>query len=1008
MNQQKNAADIENLVAHLQSIAHSLPQQTAIVDGQLEYTYDMLNGQANQLAAYLINSGIRPQSRVAICLRQSYYRVVAFLAVLKTGAAYLPIDGLLPSNRIRTMIEDANADLVLTEQYYKSTFSALTTLTTLVDEPSVQTTLAGLSTENIQVDLRQDSCAYIIYTSGSSGKPKGVMISHRSLYHFVVQQAGALGIERSHRTLQFASPGFDASVIDIWVPLSCGATVVLYPDNRIVGGPLLDFIVARNIDAVPILPPAVLASLPTNKPIGKLSLIAIGGEAGTEQTIRNWYKKVKLINSYGPTEATVAVSNYHFTEDPAPRTIGTALPGNGLWVLDEQLQQVPEGMAGELYISGPQLSLGYINRPDETEKAFIPVPAWLAVTSGRYDRLYKTGDRVVIQENGTLTYLGREDEQVKIRGYRIELAEIEHAIARLPQVAQAAIKVDRPEQGLPSLVAFIQPASGTGANNVTAIRARLQQSIPSYMIPDKIVFQDMLPLNHAGKVDKAQLQLPSRAAHQAATKRKDTDLAQYLLQVWKDLLGLDDISTDADFFDLGGNSLLLAMLHAQLPEAVQARISVPELYTYTTISSLVREAGKRLSEAELSQKAKAAQTIRELQKDATLQFDLTPGAMPDPALLRSPRHIFLTGATGFVGAHLLEELLLQHPQATIHCLVRAVDASAALERIRATFHKFRLSWLPAYETCVLPVAGDLSVPQFGLDNNAYRELSNLIDVIYHSGSSVSYVQPYQVIKKPNIDGLHGILHLAATTRVKFLVLLSSMGVFSWGRPFTGKTWMYEDDPIDQNLEAVSRDLGYIKSKWVMEAIIAKAKARGLPVINCRLGFAVCHSKSGATVHNQWWGALIRSCVQLQSFPLIMGLKDELTTVDYMCKAIAHIGKQAEAVGQNFHLSPLPENDVSLTDFCAKINEYFGLHLQGMDYHQWLDQWRYNTETPLYPLLGLFTEDVHEGKSLVEAYENTYYYDRSNTARFLAGTGLKPPAFTYEVMLPYLRFMGVIP
>lgn len=218
--------------------------------------------------------------------------------------------------------------------------------------------------------------------------------------------------------------------------------------------------------------------------------------------------------------------------------------------------------------------------------------------------------------------------------------------------------------------------------------------------------------------------------------------------------------------------------------------------------------------------------------------------------------------------------------------------------------------------------------------------------------------------------------------------------------------MYEDDSIHQNMPAVTRDLGYIKSKWVMESIAEKAKAKGLPIINFRLGFAVCHSTSGATVMNQWWGALIRSCVQLKSFPLVMGLKDELTTVDYMCKAIVHISKKKESVGLNFHLSPLAENDVSLTDFCAKIKEYYGLKLEGMEYQKWLNQWKNDDKLPIYPLLSLFTEDIHEGKCLVEAYENTYYYDRTNTKKFLADSDLLPPAFDEKLMTPYLKYMGV--
>ncbi len=298
-------------------------------------------------------------------------------------------------------------------------------------------------------------------------------------------------------------------------------------------------------------------------------------------------------------------------------------------------------------------------------------------------------------------------------------------------------------------------------------------------------------------------------------------------------------------------------------------------------------------------------------------MDFNISEVPDPEVLAAPSHIFLTGATGFVGAHLLSELLQQPAAPDIYCLVRAGDADQAMERLRHTFHKFKLEWQEDKAGKIIPLTGDLSQPFFGLEESSYSTLAENAAVIYHSGSSVSYLQPYPVIKGPNIDGLQEIIRLATTKKVKYLALLSSMGVFSWGRPFTNTTWMTENDNIDLNLRAVSKDLGYIKSKWVMEKMMQEAMIKGLPVINFRLGFAVCSGETGATVMSQWWGSLVRSCVATGAFPLIMGLKDELTTVDYMAKAIVHIAKQKDAVGKNFHLSPKPENNVSMTDFFAK-------------------------------------------------------------------------------------------
>jgi len=1000
--------EVENVVQQFERIAEAYPQKVAIVDGLVHFTYGQLNARANQLAHYLISKGMEKKGLVGVCIPQSANRIIAFLAILKIGAAYLPIDGELPSARIKMMIADAQADLILCVVQYLEKVNNEPIPSVDLDILFCEENFQKIANENPPVAISPQDPAYVIYTSGSTGTPKGVIISHKSFHNFVQYQATFLKLSIDSQTLQFASPSFDAAIIDIWTPLIKGATMHLYPNNKIVGAPLLDFIVTHNIDTVPLMPPMVLASLPQNRPIGNLHTIAIGGEACTEQTVKSWYKRIRLINSYGPTEATVAVTNYEFKEETNPRIIGAAIPFVDLLLLDSDLKPVADGAIGELYIGGTQLALGYLNRGEETRKHFILAPGWLSDRLGGATILYKTGDMVLRRADGNLEFHGRKDEQVKIRGYRIELSEIEHHMAQLPQIMKSAVKVQQRENGLPALIAFIQLAKNEDRSKMAHnIRTKLQQLMPSYMLPDKVVIVDEMPVNHAGKIDKQLLEIPADEIRTSSIpKWKEDNLTQVVTHIWKELLALESVGEEDDFFESGGHSLLLAQLHTRLPEPVSNLVSLPELYIYTTISSFVKEVECRMLKAEISQQSKAEMMADELVRDAELHIDFNIDQLPDASILADPQNVFVTGTTGFVGSHLLEELLLQ-TSAQIYCLVRASSPEEGLERIKDTFVKFKLPWSSDYDHRVIAIIGDLSLPNFGMKSEVYDFVTKQVEVIYHSGSSVSYVQPYELIKKSNIDGLHNIIDLAVTGKTKFLMLLSSMGVFSWGRPFTKKTWMYEDDSIDQNMPAVARDLGYIKSKWVMESIMEKARQKGLPVTNFRLGFAVCHSTSGATVMNQWWGALIRSCVALNSFPLVMGLKDELTTVDYMCKSIVHISKKKAALGLNVHLSPLPENDVSLTDFCAKMNEYYQIDLKGMEYHQWLNQWRYNNELPIYPLLSLFTEDVHEGKCLVEAYENTYYYDRSNTQHFLSDINLAPPVFDEKLMTPYLKFMGVL-
>jgi len=1000
---------LQNVVSLFKAVSQSFPHKLALISKNRSISYEELDLASDELARFLTTLRLRKGTYIAVCMSQSVERIISFLAVLKIGAAYIPVDGQLPENRIRMMLEDSETELIITDNDHIDKFSGTILEVMNINDWESRPLEPGTAIIN-NVDISPRQTAYIIYTSGSTGVPKGVEIHHEAFYTFVQAFTELWGFSSKDRTLQFSSVGFDVSIIDIWIPLLTGATIVLYPDNKIIGKPLLDFIIDHNINTVPYLPPAVLSTLPTDLPIGALHTLSIAGEVPSEQTVKNWCSRVRLINVYGPTETTVSVVSHQFREeDTNPHLIGKPLSSAQIYILDKNLNQIDQGVTGEIYIGGKQLAKGYINKPVETAEAFIEAPRWIKAIHGEEYRLYKSGDRAFWREDGNIEFVGRLDDQVKLRGFRIELKEIEHHIGQLAQVANAAVKVHRPEHGLPTLVAFLELYE-TDKEHITLedIRGRLKQSLPTYMLPEKIILYDKLPLTLTGKIDKSKLHIPLLQMTKKGKQKVNTsDLKQEMIEIWQDLLNMDEIDGNDNFFELGGHSLMLAQMHDRLPFNVRKKVSLPELYRFPTINLFVDEAQKRLTHTEFTQQQKARLVEEQLLKDSELPFDFTISKQPDLQVLANPSRIFLTGVTGFVGSHLLEELIPKNPNATIYCLVRAENEKLGLERIKSTFLKFKLVWNIEYEDRIRIVLGDLTKSNLGVDEYLYRELQKDIEIIYHMGSDVSYVQPYEYIKKPNVDGMANILHLAVNGKIKFLIISSSMGVYSWGRSFTGKTWMTEDEPIEQNLPAVCRDMGYIRSKWVMENMASKARDKGLPVINFRLGFVVCHGETGATPLNQWWSSLMRSCIELKAFPYVMGLKDEVVTVDYVCKAIAHISQNKDAIGLNFNLNPLPEHDLSLTDFCVRITDYCGLEMKGLDFQNWFEQWRRNQELPLYSLLYLFTDDVHEGKSLVEAYENTYYFKSYNTERFLKDTNIRPAVFNKKVMESYLRFMKMI-
>lgn len=992
---------IENIVSKIDTISNLYPEKQAMLFRDRHLTFYQLKERTDLLAGRLVEMGISNGQPVGISMCQSPERIIAMLAILKAGGCYLILENNLPASRVATMLNDSQTSLVITDNALTFKERGIT-IDTLEWQPDTYTSYTTRLHPPVYIDDQQP--AYIIYTSGSTGVPKGVVIHHEALSQFIEAFGQVADFKTEDRFLQFGSPSFDVSIIDILIPLSIGATIILYPDNKIIGEPLLDFIVKNDINVIPSLTPTVMATLPADHYIGTLEKVILVGEVPPERVVKDWKDRVQLYNGYGPTETTVSVAIYAYTGDSKASVIGKAVPGTDLYILDSAMQPIEQGTEGELFIGGKQLSKGYLNKPEETAKVFIAAPEWLKKLKGADYKLYKTGDRVLLNRNQDIDFIGRLDEQVKLRGYRIELKEIEHHIRQLGDFPNVSVTIYRPKDKLPLLAAFVETRPGE-EGTVLDIKNRLKGVVPVYMLPDKIIPVERLPITITGKVDKKELEARLEVIFgNRSILEKSNDLAGEVTLIWKDLLGLDQIDIHSNFFDLGGHSLMVAQLHARLPKDVKSLISLPEIYNYPTIHSFMEEIQQRTEQNRTNINQRALMVEKQLIADAKLPDGFTVTGQPNIRAYSNPEHIFLTGVTGFVGSQLLVEIIQKNPDSKIHCLVRADTIPMGLQRIKSTFLKFSIPWVSEYENHINIILGDIEETYLGMSPREYLQLCESVDVIYHMASNVSYIQPYDIIKKPNVYGTQNVLLFSTEAKLKLLIVSSSTGVYSWGRTFTGKTWMTEDDPIEQNLPAVSRDMGYIRSKWVMDKIIEQARDKGLPVMNFRLGFVVCHSKTGATPLNQWWSSMMRTCIELNSFPLVMALKDEVVTVDYVCEAIAHIAKNTDAIGLNFNLAPQPEHDLSLTDFCVKIAEYCDIEMKGMDYQDWFKSWDGDEEIPVHSLLYLFNEEVYEGKVLIEAYENTYYVKSTNTLHFLQGSDIKQPVFNRDVIRSYVRFM----
>ncbi|MEE1781431.1 amino acid adenylation domain-containing protein, partial [Streptomyces sp. SP17BM10] len=457
-----------------EAAADATPAAPAIASGELVLTYAEVEERANQVAHWLRSQGIGTESTVALLLPRSVDIVIAQLAVLKAGAAYLPIDPDYPTDRITYMLDDARPALVLREL------------------PSVE----GQSAQRPDVAVDQANPAYLIYTSGSTGRPKGVVVTHTGIAAFAAAELHRFDVTAHSRVLQFASPSFDASVLELVMTFAAGATLIVPPPGPLAADVLADVLTTEHVTHS-LIPPAALASVPAGH-FPHLHCLIVGGDATSAELVDRWAPGRRMINAYGPTESTVAATiSTPLEAGTGLPSIGTPIPNTHTLILDDHLRPVPPGVTGELYLTGHGLARGYLNRPALTAERFTANPHGTPGT-----RMYRTGDLARWTRNGQLDYLGRTDDQVKIRGFRIELGEIETVLGTHPAIAQNAVVVRQDQPGIKRLVAYLVPATPGTALDTEALRTHIAAALPDYMVPSAFVPLEQLPLTVNGKLDR--------------------------------------------------------------------------------------------------------------------------------------------------------------------------------------------------------------------------------------------------------------------------------------------------------------------------------------------------------------------------------------------------------------------------------------------------------------------------------------------------------------------------
>jgi amino acid adenylation domain-containing protein len=568
------------------------PDALALKSDKQSLSYAELNRQANQLGHYLQSLGAREGSLVGLCVERSLDIVVGLLAILKAGAAYVPLDPNYPTGRLSFMLQDAGVPMLITQQRLVERFNLVHTKIVCLDADE-----SLLNKQNIAdpiTNITADDLAYVIYTSGSTGQPKGVQITHGSLLNLIFWHRRAFEVTASDRATQVASPSFDATGWELWPYLTCGASVhIIDEDTKLTPHLVRDWLVEQKITITFLPTPLAESVLPLDWPATIALRLLLTG-ADTLRVYPSPDLPFALINNYGPTEATVVATSGRILsgeEAEVLPNIGRPIDNTQVFILNEQLQQVPVGVPGELYIGGASLARGYLHHPELTSEKFIPHP----FSDDPGARLYKTGDMACYLPDGQLSFIGRADHQIKIRGYRIEPNEIVAVLDRHPAIQHSVVVAHEETPGEKRLLAYVV-LDPDREITVTGLRDALSASLPDYMVPSIFVPLEELPVNHNGKIDRTALPAPTAAniLRDSSIVLPTTPTEERAAAIVATLLGLKQISIDDNFFMLGGHSLLGTQLVMRVVEAFGVEMPLRTIFEAPTVRQLSAEIEQRI------------------------------------------------------------------------------------------------------------------------------------------------------------------------------------------------------------------------------------------------------------------------------------------------------------------------------------------------------------------------------------------------------------------------------
>ncbi|MGH8383398.1 amino acid adenylation domain-containing protein [Pseudomonas sp.] len=862
---------------------------------------------------------------IGVCLGKSLALYASLLAVLGCDAVYLPLDPSQPVQRLRQILRNAEACVLLHDGQFEH------------DDPSVPTLdlrqLPSLSQNPLPALMLKrpsmDTPSVVIYTSGTTGQPKGVLLSQRNLSHFQAWYAAHVQLNQHSRVLQFSTIGFDASLLDILPTLICGAELVVpSEDQRRDPQQLLTLIRQQQVSHA-FLPPALLSILPLDQGLG-LSHLITGGDVCEPAVIAQLAGQCRLHNIYGPTETTVLATTRVLQASDTPRNLGRPIANTRVLILDRDLQPVSEQQPGELYIDGPGVGLGYLNNPALSDESFVQ----LTLADGTNRRLYRTGDICKWTPDG-IELCGRRDNQVKIRGFRVEPEEIEHCLRASGLFRQLAVVIDEQRR---ILVFAAQPLR---EEDEVALRKYADRHLPDYMRPTFYQLLAQMPYTANGKVDRQSLLKLPRQLPQADQRRIPSNATEaYLLTLWSELLDLseEEISTDDSFFNLGGHSILLSRLLLGVHEQFSRSIPINRFIEMPTLQRLALLVdGEASINSDLDPQAEC---------DARRELQL---AIRPLAQLGDVHKVIVTGANSFLGVHLVEALL-EWGASEVACLVRRNEQQSARERFLQALGENQLGALDLSRVKVFDA--DLRLPQLGLSDSDYCYLDSQYGALLHNAAQVNHVLDYQTLAADNIEPLFECLRLCEGRRKKIFNFISTLSACS-AIDSTGQ--VLEQEPA-QTPPIYLRN-GYNLSKWVGERILQRARAEGVWVNLYRPGNISFNSRTGVCQpQRNRLLLMLKGSLQLGQVPALE-LNFDLMPVDFLARFIAFHSSRYQADHAVFNLhNPEPLSWCDYVWAFRDNNRPFEL----VSIAQWQRQLQHvDRDNALFDVLGFYLDGFEE-------------------------------------------------